>query len=100
MTPYLKTSYNSNRTNITINLTFKNENSYNSNYVEDECACKQTYTMINGKCEIDQNWCDSSCRGYCIESNNQVVCSCSSSKYKLNENTGNAIKMKSEEKMR
>ncbi len=54
----------------------------------DKCVCKQTYTMIDGKCEIDQNWCDSNCRGKCIELNNQVVCNCNSPKYKLNKNTG------------
>ncbi len=55
---------------------------------EDNCVCKQTYAMINGKCEIDQNWYDSNCRGNCIESDNQVVCNCSSPKYKFNKNTG------------
>jgi hypothetical protein len=45
-------------------------------------------TMINGECEIDQNWCDSNCRGHCIGVNNQVVCNCNSPKYKLNKNTG------------
>jgi hypothetical protein len=44
--------------------------------------------MINDKCEIDQNCCDSNCRGHCIEANNQVVCNCSSPRYKFNAKTG------------
>ncbi len=47
--------------------------------------------MINskyGKCEIDQNRCDTSSRGHCIEVNNQVVCNCSSPKHKFNTSTG------------
>jgi hypothetical protein len=55
---------------------------------EDKCVCKTSYTMINGKCEIDQNWFDSNCRGHCIEVNNQVVYNYSLLKYRFNKNTG------------
>ena len=56
--------------------------------VNGKCICKQRYALNSENCIIDEFWCQKNCPEGCATSKEEVVCNCSSHKYRLSSDTG------------